>query len=330
MIYRAPEYTKKFKCIADKCHDSCCIGWEIGVDENSLKKYASLGGALGEDIRTSLTQDGCFRLCEDGRCPHLLQNGLCRLICEAGDALLCEICREHPRYYNTVGALCEWGLSLACESAAELILAENALPCALYEYEEKGENEECDEALLSLLLMQREQMLSFISDEGIDIETLLFSLEKWADALQNHIDNADICNHSFAFSDFSRANGAFLNAERLDQYKALILSLEVLDEKWKKRCEKITLTAIPEERAPLLRRLLAYFLYRYMIYATYDGDPAGRIGLSIFCAVWITLLCESEGLFGASAVSAAKDFSKEVECSEDNLCAVQDAFSAFG
>ena len=32
----APEYYKQFKCIADKCTHSCCIGWEIDIDEEAL------------------------------------------------------------------------------------------------------------------------------------------------------------------------------------------------------------------------------------------------------------------------------------------------------
>lgn len=38
----APEYYKNFKCIADKCEHSCCIGWEIDIDEETLKKYENL------------------------------------------------------------------------------------------------------------------------------------------------------------------------------------------------------------------------------------------------------------------------------------------------
>ena len=29
MTVTVPSYYKDFKCIADKCRHSCCIGWEI-------------------------------------------------------------------------------------------------------------------------------------------------------------------------------------------------------------------------------------------------------------------------------------------------------------
>ena len=35
----APEYYKDFVCIADRCKHSCCVGWEIDVDKDTLEKY---------------------------------------------------------------------------------------------------------------------------------------------------------------------------------------------------------------------------------------------------------------------------------------------------
>ncbi len=31
-----PDYFKQFKCIGGKCEDSCCIGWDIDVDEKNI------------------------------------------------------------------------------------------------------------------------------------------------------------------------------------------------------------------------------------------------------------------------------------------------------
>lgn len=46
MILRVPSYYKTFQCIADKCEHSCCIGWEIDIDEDSYEYYMGIGGAL--------------------------------------------------------------------------------------------------------------------------------------------------------------------------------------------------------------------------------------------------------------------------------------------
>mgnify|MGYP006874698003 CR=1 FL=1 len=33
-----PDYYKEFKCIAGECRHSCCIGWEIDIDEETYKR----------------------------------------------------------------------------------------------------------------------------------------------------------------------------------------------------------------------------------------------------------------------------------------------------
>ena len=45
-----PNYFKEFKCIADKCKDCCCIGWEIDIDENTAQYYKSLKTDFGKEL----------------------------------------------------------------------------------------------------------------------------------------------------------------------------------------------------------------------------------------------------------------------------------------
>lgn len=60
--------------------------------------------------------------------PH--RKGLCRLVLERGDDFLCQICRDHPRFYKfpydadrgEEVMLC--GTGLACERTVEQLLAE--------------------------------------------------------------------------------------------------------------------------------------------------------------------------------------------------------------
>ena len=40
----APAYYKEFACIADRCKHSCCIGWEIDVDDDARELYDTLDG----------------------------------------------------------------------------------------------------------------------------------------------------------------------------------------------------------------------------------------------------------------------------------------------
>lgn len=72
----------------------------------------------------------CFRLNDQGYCHFLNEKGLCRLILEMGPSSLCQICRDHPRFYKfTYDSQREEdvtlaGTGLACEETVEQLLAE--------------------------------------------------------------------------------------------------------------------------------------------------------------------------------------------------------------
>lgn len=51
MIVRVPDYFSEFSCIAGECKDSCCLGWEIDIDEDSYEYYQTLPGEVGERLR---------------------------------------------------------------------------------------------------------------------------------------------------------------------------------------------------------------------------------------------------------------------------------------
>ena len=121
----APKYYKDFKCIADRCKHSCCVGWEIDIDEKTLAIYKSAKGKYFDRIRNSIvcTDTPHFSLADGERCPHLDARGLCRIITECGEDFLCDICREHPRFYNKTSRGIEVGLGMACEEAAKIILS---------------------------------------------------------------------------------------------------------------------------------------------------------------------------------------------------------------
>jgi len=57
MQYSVPDYYKEFSCLADKCEDTCCAGWQIVVDKKSLKKYKEETG----DYRKKLKKAVDFR-----------------------------------------------------------------------------------------------------------------------------------------------------------------------------------------------------------------------------------------------------------------------------
>ena len=124
MLNTFPDYYKKFSCIADKCPDTCCAGWEIVVDEESFEKYKALNGGYADKIRSliSVDSDGDRIFTPNGnRCPFLLDSGLCEMYIELGHDCLCRTCRQFPRHETYFGARKETGISLSCPEAARLI-----------------------------------------------------------------------------------------------------------------------------------------------------------------------------------------------------------------
>ena len=120
-----PDYYTEFSCIADKCKHSCCIGWEIDIDDYTLELYKGIDGELGKKLSQNIVTDEdnvhSFKLCEGERCPFLNEKGLCELILEKGEDILCDICNDHPRFRNFYSDRTEMGLGLCCEAVSELV-----------------------------------------------------------------------------------------------------------------------------------------------------------------------------------------------------------------
>ena len=56
---RVPNFYNSFHCIADRCKDSCCIGWEIDIDEDTYDYYQQVDGEFGKRLRNICVHRGC-------------------------------------------------------------------------------------------------------------------------------------------------------------------------------------------------------------------------------------------------------------------------------
>ena len=117
MTYDYPSYYSQFHCIGGSCPDSCCIGWEVDIDEETCDYYKSLKGPFGDRLRAHIKEDGAdryFPLCEGGRCPFLNRENLCDIITQLGEESLAQVCMEYPRYFLEKGDYEQIDLSLSC------------------------------------------------------------------------------------------------------------------------------------------------------------------------------------------------------------------------
>ena len=129
MIIKKPAYYDKFKCIANKCENTCCSGWQIEIDEKSQKKYENATGNYCNVLKNSVTknENGETVFKQSGLdCIHL-KNGLCEIQKNLGENFLCDTCKNFPRWKNIFGGTTECGISTACPEASRLIFAENEL-----------------------------------------------------------------------------------------------------------------------------------------------------------------------------------------------------------
>ncbi|MBQ6234149.1 MAG: flagellin lysine-N-methylase [Clostridia bacterium] len=178
-----PEYYSRFRCIASKCRNTCCAGWEIDIDPESLSRYQRMMGEFGSRVKRSISLDGTphFILSDHERCPLLNQNNLCDLILNEGEDALCQICRDHPRFRNYFSSRVEMGLGLVCGEAARLILSWPT-PLRLIRLEGDDVEEPTDDE--RCLFDLRNEWLSSLPEDGPPtrlMETLIY--RHLADAL---------------------------------------------------------------------------------------------------------------------------------------------------
>ena len=190
MQYTAPHYYSRFKCIAGECPDTCCAGWQIVIDDRSLKKYKRQKGILRNRLHNEIDwKEGTFRQYE-GRCAFLNGDNLCDLYLEGGSKMFCRTCRMYPRHIEEFEGLKEVSLSLSCPAAAELILGSDEPVRFITKDVEKmadEEYEEFDYLLFTKLEDARDLILRILQDRNIRINVRFAFVLALAHDLQQRI-----------------------------------------------------------------------------------------------------------------------------------------------
>lgn len=280
-----PDFYDDFHCLAAACRHSCCVGWEIDVDEATLEYYTSLDGELGDALRREIDPDPTphFRLAAGERCPFLREDSLCRLICELGEDALCDICALHPRFFNDYPDRTEMGRGLCCEEAARL-LTEGDGPLRLLTEADDGEPE-----APTKLLRQREEIFALLADGSRSLKARM---------------EAALACVGLPLLPFDGREAA-----------AFFLTLERMDESWTALLQALageTSTGEPDLAAPRWARIAAYLVYRHFAAAASDEEAAWRLQ---FCFYAVRLVAALERYSG----DALRLFSAEIEYSDENV-----------
>lgn len=305
MLTVFPEDYPRFRCRAGRCAHTCCAGWEIDIDPETRETYRGIPGALGARLSAAIDDSADparFRLGEGERCPFLNDDNLCDLILSGGESLLCQICRDHPRFRTFLPGRTEVGLGLCCEAAAEQLLGRKE-PFRLV-----SEGAEDQEGEAAALLALREELFALARDRSLPLPERMDRI-------------------------LARC-GAALPERSLCDWAEYYLGLERLDERWthvltqlRDRAVKVDIIFFRQfmtERETEYEQLLAYFLYRHFLKAYDDGDVTGKAAFAVLSVRLLEALgalhWKERGSFSREdQIEYVRMYSAEIEYSEENL-----------
>lgn len=293
-----PDYYESFKCIADKCRHSCCVGWEIDIDSKSFDFYQSVKGEFGERLCRNISIEGTphFVLKEDERCPFLNKNNLCDIYSKLGEKSLCQICSEHPRFYNEFSDRIEAGLGLCCEEAARLIITKKE-PFKLTDIEDI---EKTGNFLGRSLMFKHMQNRRLSIPQRID-KILTLTVK----------------------------NRPELNTEK---YLPLFESLERLDESWTKllltlkenKSDQKAFNNFMKDRETEYEQFICYLLYRYLGRAEFAEDTGiytcfAALSYNLIYSIGAVIFTQKGDFTVNDQLEIMRLFSSEIEYSDENL-----------
>ena len=365
MYYRKPHYYEKFFCTADQCPDTCCAGWQIVIDENSLEKYSNVSGDFGIRLLNSIDwREGIFEQ-YDKRCSFLNSENLCDIYKELGAEALCDTCRLYPRHIEEFENLREFSLSLSCPVAAKMIL-ECQEPVKFLE--EQDEQEECEDdfedfdfLLFDCLLEVREKLFSIVQNRKNSCRKRMFCVLRTAKNLQDALDEGELFERDFISDmelylqeEIKEFSGGFY--ETVQVLRKDLLRLEVLREEWKanlkatenlfqkgeiwymdkrERYKAEIKNTIGQEQWDIYKeQLLMFFLYTYFCGAVYDDMIYSKGVLSVISVFWIEEITfwnwakDERIIEEKNILETAYRYAREIEHSDENLNLLEEIFDS--
>ena len=301
----APDYYDRFRCIAGACKHNCCIGWEIDIDEYTLDYYNSIDGEMGDRLKKHISYEGetpHFCMVENERCPFLNDKNLCDIISSMGEDALCDICAEHPRFYNVYDDCEETGLGLCCEKVCELLFEDDNPFCCI----EEGSC--CDDDY---------NYVAEIRDNCFDI---LENTDSISDAINNLLEYVSSVS---GFSEISRRNPD--KKEYFSETSALFLETSPINDDWTLLINEIN-SGIEEicnisecvEFDSEYRKLTSYIIYRHFIESAYDYDLLDGICFAVVCMIFVHMYncityVKNGAVTKADVLNNVRNFSKQIE-----------------
>ena len=357
MQYTVPHYYNKFHCTADQCEDTCCAGWQIMIDERSLKKYRKVKGAFGNRLFNSIDwKEGSF-LQYDGRCAFLDENNLCDICLELGSDMFCKTCRNYPRHIEEFPNVREISLSFSCMEAGKLILGCTSPVRFLTKETERdeAEDETFDYFLYDKLLSVRESAIRILQNReekmGLRIAMALGLAHDAECKIRkgNLFEVDEVCARyekegapqRFFKKLKSCQEGNGKRFQIMQELWSIFGELEILRKQWPdyiKDLEGILYHSEEEylemrtefqenvlQKHSYSEQLMVYFVFTYFCGGVYDGRGYSKMLMTVVSTLLIEELAmavywkkEKQFTF-MDMVEVAHHYSREVEHSDENL-----------
>lgn len=341
MRVTVPDYYKDFKCIAGKCEDTCCAGWEVDVDEESFLYYKQVKGSLGKRLREVMIPkaegEGCsFRLTPDKRCPFLNKKNLCDIYAELGEDALCETCTYFPRFVHDYGSVREIGTAPSCFTAAQLMV-NKAEKTELVTFDDKNiairPNDICPEAFFMLKDL-RDEFFCILWDDKLPLHKRLKCIIDKANAIQ-----PELCD-LLDTEPIIKVNGADNQENIVASWLEPFEGMEIINKDWSVLVEeyKDFCDLSEREKTACFRRfeknsafseyaflqLLFYYFYRYVLEAVHDGRLLCAVKTGIVAYICTRELCVARftkkgRLSGDEAADIFHLYSRQIEHSDVNF-----------
>lgn len=295
MILKVPSFYKDFKCIAGECPDSCCQGWEVDADEDSLKYYATLTGDIRNRIDSVLDKDEfgntIFKLADKKRCPFLNHENLCDMHIAIGGEHTPYTCRMFPRFINDFGGTREMGISFSCPVAADIMFNLTEPMSFTSELNDlPPQMNEIDAQTYFFLVKAREKAFSILHDRTISVSQRLLNLLDYGVELQSDLEEYTDGGDDIAFFDIFR-------------------NPELINPEW---TEKVNLAKEkPVSDAVFNENIASYFIFRYFLTAVFDYDVLSKIKMAVIGVLIVTYFGEDSWTIHL--------WSKETEHSQYNM-----------
>lgn len=321
MLYTIPDYYKEFRCIADRCEDTCCAGWQIVIDEVSLEKYKWMTGDYRKTVWKNINWlTGTFKQDKEKRCAFLNEDNLCDLCLNKGEKSFCKTCKTYPRHIEEFEGVREISLSVSCPEAARILLnKKDKVTYLTYERAGEEEYEDFDPFFFSLLEDARSKMLNILQDRSLPIGTRVILVLGMAHDMQGRVnrqelfDCFDVIDKYITPKAIAYAKNYYLEHAKADSKYTLtrelydkLYELELLRKDWDdlllesdallfakgKNKYSALHTAFwknvgfAEEITIQLEQLMVYFLFTYLPGAVYDGNIYSKVQMCLYL-VWM-------------------------------------------